>query len=94
MESPAPLASLLGEPRQGFHAARIPVLDVALWDTVGTIVIAVVVAYLFNLPVWLTVAAAFLLGIYAHWLFGVNTRLNVGLGLKMEDESRRGSLAV
>ena len=35
---------LFGAPRTGFHATRIPVLDLAAWDTMGTLAIAFVLA--------------------------------------------------
>lgn len=64
----------LGQPRQGFHAARVPILDVALWDTVGTIVIATCIALMFRLSIWKTVVAAFVLGMLMHIAFDVRTR--------------------
>lgn len=65
----------LGKPRQGFHAARIPVLDIALWDTVGTIAIAGGLAWALggNVPFW--ILFAFALGVILHWVFGVKTRV-------------------
>jgi hypothetical protein len=72
---------MFGLPYQGFHAVRIPGLDVALYDTFGTIVIAVIVAYLFDWTVWKTVLGAFALAILMHALFKVHTKLTVALGL-------------
>ena len=69
----------LGQPRQGFHAARVPLLDVALWDTVGTIVIAICIALLFRVSIWKTVVAAFVLGTLMHIAFGVRTRLTTAI---------------
>lgn len=70
----------LGTPRVGFHAARIPGLDYALWDTVGTIVITLVLVYFFakdkswqNTLRW--VIFAFSLGLILHVLFGVRTKM-------------------
>lgn len=68
---------ILGKPRQGFHAARIPFIDIALWDTVGTVVIALVIAYVFKLTAWKVVVYAFVLGIFMHWLFSVRTKINL-----------------
>jgi hypothetical protein len=67
---------IFGKPHMGFHAARIPYIDIALWDTVGTIVIALVIAHVYGLTPWKVVACAFLLGIILHWFFGVKTTVN------------------
>ena len=74
-------ADALGKPRQGFHAARIPILDIALWDTVGTIVVAGGLAWLLggNVPFW--ILFAFALGIVLHWGFGARTKMTVAMGL-------------
>ena len=72
---------IFGPPRSGIHATRIPYLDVALSDTISTIVVAVLIAYIFGLSIWKTVLAAFALGLLAHVLFGVRTKLTVALGL-------------
>jgi len=90
MEPPlAAYKDSLGEPRKGFHAARIPILDVALWDTLGTIVIAALVAYAFKWSAWKTILGAFVLATFLHWLFGVRTKMTTTLGLlsAAEDES-------
>jgi len=71
----------LGKPRQGFHAMRIPGLDVAARDTIGTFVIAVLLALIFKWSIWKTVLGAFIIGLLMHALFGVKTKLTVLLGL-------------
>lgn len=71
----------MSTPREGIHATRIPVLDVALWDVVGTVVVAVVVALVFRWPVWATLAGAFLLGVLVHAALKIKTRANAWLGL-------------
>lgn len=62
----------------GFHAARIPIIDVALWDTAGTVGVAYVASrysvfgvdsFAKQLLIW------FGLGFAAHVAFGVNTRV-------------------
>ena len=80
---------IAGPPRKGFHARRIPWLDVALWDVIGTVLIAVAIAYLLQVRF----AYAFLtkernrnavrslppsLMVFAtlvHWLLCVETRI-------------------
>lgn len=76
----AQYSEIAGRPREGLHAARIPGLDVALWDVVGTIVGAVIVARVMRWPVAWTVAGAFVVGVVAHWAFCVPTRANQWLG--------------
>jgi len=74
----------LGTPRVGFHAARIPYIDYALWDTVGTVVITLALVYFFakdkswqNTLRW--VIFAFGLGLILHVLFGVRTTMTQSL---------------
>jgi multidrug transporter EmrE-like cation transporter len=75
---------VLGTPKVGFHAARIPILDYALWDTVGTLVITLALVYFFakdkswqNTLRW--VIFAFGLGLILHVLFGVRTTMTQSL---------------
>ena len=74
----------LGKPREGIHALRIPYLDIAFWDVVGTIVISGGIAYYFdksqtNVVSWIIIA--FALGFFFHHVFGVRTKLTVAAGL-------------
>lgn len=75
------LAHILGEPRKGFHEKRIPYIDLAFNDTVGTLVIAFLLSYA---PILKKVKGTlkrtlyifvllFLLGEILHILFGVET---------------------
>lgn len=71
---------MLGVPGQGFHAARIPILNYALWDTIGTIVITWILVLLFakdrswqNTFRW--ILSAFIIGIFLHIIFGVRTTM-------------------
>ena len=82
MEPPlAEYKDALGKPNQGFHSTRIPILDVALWDVLGTVVIGLAIAYFTNLSPFWTVAALFILATFLHWLFGVKTKAVKTLGL-------------
>ncbi len=76
----------LGIPRTGFHAARIPFLDIALWDTLGTIGITWLLVFMFsknkswqNTLRW--IVFAFSLGLFLHILFGVRTKIMTTLGV-------------
>ena len=70
----------LGVPRTGVHSARIPWLDYALWDVIGTIGVTWVLVLLFakdksfqNTMRW--ILFAFLLGLLLHLLFSVDTTM-------------------
>jgi hypothetical protein len=69
----------LGEPGVGFHARRLA--GVALWDVVGTLVIAALLARWTSWSYARALASLFLLGVALHWLFCVPTALNRALGL-------------
>ena len=71
-------STLLGRPRQGLHRARIPVLDLALWDVVGTFALAYLTFYFF--PNWSSnylvhLAGWFLLATLLHLIFCVPTKI-------------------
>lgn len=64
----------LGRPRQGFHSTRV--LDIAVNDLIGTLVIAGVVAWLRGESFVMWAAALLALGVLLHWLFCVDTTVN------------------
>ena len=66
-----PNANALGVPEQGFHAARLG--PVALYDTVGTILLAVLTAWLTKTGFWWNLLAWFVAGEVLHWIFGTPT---------------------
>lgn len=75
------IREMAGAPRTGFHATRIPYLDWALWDTLGTFLAA---ESMYQLD-WFDArgpAYAFCLslGVIAHVLFQVRTAFIVQLG--------------
>ncbi len=51
-------------------------LNLAIVDVIGTIVIAYIIAKIFNLNPWITIIIAFVIGIILHRLFCVNTTIN------------------
>ena len=74
------LADIFGKPRAGVHAARIPGLDIAFWDTVGTVIVAVVLAFVFRQSAWRWLLLLCVLGFVAHLAFGVRTKLVTAAG--------------
>jgi uncharacterized membrane protein YcaP (DUF421 family) len=69
--------NIFGKPREGVHSIRI--LDIAIVDVLATIISAFLFAKLFNLSFLTTLVILFLLGILMHWLFCVETTVNVFL---------------
>lgn len=70
---------VLGKSGEGFHKDRIE--GFALWDTVGTIILAWIISNVGNYNYFTTLLVLVLLAIFAHWLFCVDTKSNRLLGL-------------
>jgi hypothetical protein len=67
----------LGIPGEGIHAYRWN--GIAIMDVLGTILGAVVLSYLFNLPFLYTLIGLFVLGIILHHVFCVRTTVDKAL---------------
>jgi hypothetical protein len=70
---------IFGTPGKGAHSFRL--LHSALVDYVLTLVGAILIAYLTNIPVVLTTISLFIIGIIIHILFGIPTEAVKYLGL-------------
>ena len=68
-----------GKPGEGVHAARF--MGMAAFDLFGTILGSIGIAYIGNFSILLTVIILLILGIFAHWLFCVDTAMIIWLGL-------------
>jgi hypothetical protein len=68
---PCPFASALGIPYKGFHEKRIG--EFAYNDIIGTLVLAVLTSFLFNIHIFISIIGWFVLGEILHYAFGVNT---------------------
>ena len=55
----------------GAHSYRF--MGFAVVDTVLTILAAFLIAWLANWPFWIVLLVLFVMGIYLHWLFCVQT---------------------
>lgn len=90
--------NVLGVPKQGFHESRIPVVDLAFNDVVGTIGLGLIlwgILCLFKINTNLSknlglqclysILIMFGIGIFLHWLFCVDTTLNIFLFGKNEN---------
>lgn len=60
-----------GEPNKGFHATRI--MGFALYDILGTILIAWLTSWYFGISIWYSLLGWFVAGELLHWWFGVKT---------------------
>jgi hypothetical protein len=69
----------LGVPGKGVHSIRF--MGVAIVDVVSTLVGGYLISKVFGTNITYTIIALFLLGIYLHWLFCVNTTIGKLLGL-------------
>jgi hypothetical protein len=71
--------NIFGKPREGAHSYRIPGVDLAAVDVAATFVLAFLIYLLVGHSLGYITAGLFGVGIIAHALFGVPTKLNVAL---------------
>ena len=72
-------SNILGEPNKGFH--KLHFLNTAVGDYVTTIIGAMLITYLTDIPLVLTTIFLFILSIILHTLFSVKTSTVKYLGL-------------
>ena len=68
------LSEIFGKPKEGIHSNTIPFLNIATFDTLGTLAIAWGVSRYWKTPFLLTLLIIFAVGELAHLAFGVETR--------------------
>ena len=64
-------------PRCGIHKLRIPIVDLAFWDVLMTLIAAFAISRFVprvHLATWILIL--FVLGIVVHAMLGIQTRLN------------------
>ena len=71
------LKDIFGKPREGAHSYRV--LDIAVVDFVGTILIAYVIAYIWKLDFMKTFITLFIVGEVMHLMVGVDTTVAVAI---------------
>ena len=64
----------LGIPNTGVHSYRL--FGVAIVDVILTILAAIIISYLFKIPILYTTVTLFILGIILHRLFCVRTTVD------------------
>ncbi len=69
----------LGLPGKGVHEKRV--FGLAIWDVIGTIIIAMLISWKWEMGFPKAFSGVMVATIFIHWIFCVDTALNVGLGL-------------
>lgn len=77
-----PYKYILGIPGQGFHSTRF--MGYALYDTLATIVLAMITAYILKKPFWIVLLVWFVLGEILHYAFGTQTAFLTSIGVKVQ----------
>lgn len=75
-----PYKHVLGIPGQGFHAARLG--PIALNDTLGTVAVAAITAWIFKIEFWKSFLLWFVAGEVLHYWFGTPTAFLKLVGLE------------
>ena len=78
-----PYKYVLGIPGQGFHSTRF--MGFALNDTVGTIALAFLTSWIFNINIWKSLFVWFVSGEILHYYFGVQTAFLTFLNIQACD---------
>lgn len=65
---------LFGKPKEGIHKYRL--FGIAIFDVIVTILVSILIAYIFNLNLWITLITLFLIGIIVHRIFCVRTTID------------------
>lgn len=65
--------NIFGVPKQGIHSIRI--WDIAIVDVFSTVLGAFLISYATGVNFWLTLLTLFILGIFLHKLFCVETTI-------------------
>lgn len=75
-----PYANYLGVPGQGVHSTRI--LGMALNDWLATIILAILISFMFNVNFVYSLVGLFVLGEVLHYMYGVKSAFLVMIGLE------------
>ena len=64
----------LGVPKEGIHKYRL--FGIAIADLIMTIIVALILSYIFKFNFWITLIILLILGIILHRLFCVRTTID------------------
>ena len=76
-----PYAFIFGKPKEGAHSTRF--MGYAVVDSVGTVLLAILLAYVFNTGFWVTLLATFVVGEILHYIMGAQTHFLTTIGLSV-----------
>lgn len=68
---------ILGKEGEGAHSIRV--FNIAIVDVLLTLLLGVIISYLGRINIYKLWAFLFILGIFFHYIFCVNTTINVAL---------------
>ena len=74
-----PYAFIFGKPKEGAHSTRF--MGFAVVDSIGTVLLAILLAYISNTGFWITLFSTFVVGEILHYIMGVQTQFLTTLGL-------------
>jgi hypothetical protein len=69
--------NIFGKPNEGLHSYRL--IDLAIVDVIATVVVAYLISIYGNFKFFNVLVVLFLLGITMHYLFCVDTTINIFL---------------
>jgi len=64
---------IFGKPREGLHSYRF--MDIAIVDSLATIILGIVISFVFNLDLLPCLFVTFIVGEITHYLFCVDTKI-------------------
>jgi len=71
--------NIFGEPGKGVHKYRL--FGFAFLDIFLSVVLAVLISYKFKINLLKCLVGVLVVGVFSHWIFCVDTKLNEILGL-------------
>lgn len=74
-----PHAFIFGKPNEGVHSRRFG--GYAVVDSVATLLVAILITYIWRVALWKSVIGLFILGEVLHYWFGVQTAFLTTLGI-------------
>ena len=74
-----PYAFIFGKPGTGFHSMRF--MGYAVGDTLGTVGLALLTAWIFKINWMLSLVVWFVVGEWMHYYFGVQTAFLTTIGV-------------
>jgi hypothetical protein len=77
-----PYAFIFGKPNEGAHSTRFA--GYAVVDSIATILLAILITYIWRVSLWKSIISLFILGEIMHYLFGVQTAFLTTIGVTVQ----------